>query len=450
MNRRDFVSSLATVGAAFATGSRLFGSDRPVSPRVGLIGCGWFGGLNLQSLVRYAGAEVISLCDPNAQALRTTLAEVAKSQSAVPRSFSDYRAMLDSARHDIVIVATPDHWHALPAIAAMQAGADVWLEKPIGVDVMEGEALVAAARKYQRVVQVNLQRRSNPIYAEARDKYLLSGKLGSLGLVEAYCYLNNRPADVMPAVEPPAHLDYERWTGPAPMLPFRSVIEARGWRAFQEYGNGVIGDMGVHFLDLARWMLGLGWPASVRSTGGIVVDKAATATISDTQRSVFSYPGLDLSWEHRTWGLSQIAARHWTDQWGVRFIGRHGTLNLTMLGYEFTPADDGAREGFHLCSKTGDLEHLDFSDWFGTYDETNRRHVGDFMTARAGRTRPVSDIEEGHISSACCQLANLSLELGRPLCYDPKSRTIPGDPEATRLLGRTYRRPWVHPNPATV
>jgi predicted dehydrogenase len=450
MNRRTFVSSLAVAGAAAATSARLFRAAPAKRPTVGLIGCGWFGGLNLQSLMQHAGVEVISLCDVNTRALQMTLSEVAKSQQEIPRTFADYRDLLASSRHDIIIVATPDHWHALPAIAAMRTGADVWLEKPVGVDVVEGEALVAAARKYDRVVQVNLQRRSNPVYAEARDRYLRSERMGAVGLVEAYCYLNNRPAEVMPEAEVPAHLDYERWTGPAPLLPYRAVIEEKGWRAFQEYGNGVVGDMGVHFFDLARWMLGLGWPESIRSTGGIRVDKVATATISDTQRSVFRYPGLDVSWEHRTWGLLQNRSRHWTDQWGVRFIGKGGTLNLTMLGYEFSPADGGPAEGFHLCSKTGDLENLDFSDWFGTYAETNRRHVTDFVRARYDRSRPVSDIEEGHISSACCQLANLALELDRPLAYDPKTRSVPGDAEATRRLARAYRRPWVHPDPTTV
>src|SRR5260221_4924700 len=151
MNRRTFVSSLAVAGAAAATSSRLFSADAKSRPKVGLIGCGWYGGGNLQSLMENAAVDVVSLCDPNTNALKNTLAAVAKLQPAgVPRTFAGFREMLASTHHDIVIVATPDHWHALPAIAAMQAGADLLLEKPISHDVIERDALVASARTYRR------------------------------------------------------------------------------------------------------------------------------------------------------------------------------------------------------------------------------------------------------------------------------------------------------------
>ena len=450
MNRRTFVSSLAVAGAAVATGSRLFSADQKTKPTVGVIGCGWFGGVILESFAANTPVNFISLCDVNEHSLQTTLKLVAKFQPDIPKTFVDYREMLAAGKHDIIIVATPDHWHALPAIAAMKAGADLYLEKPVSIDVIEGEALVAAARKYGRVVQVHTQRRSNPLYTEARDKYLRSGKLGKIGLVETYSYLAGRPAGIMADAPVPPHLNYDMWTGPAPLLPYKALKEVRGWRAFLEYGNGQIGDLGVHMIDQVRWLLGLGWPESIRATGGIYVDKNATANISDTLRSVFHYPDLDVSWEHRTWGGSSIPPRHWSDQWGARYIGKNGTLNLTMLEYVFTPADGGPREGVHMLSKTGNLENIDFSQEGGAYVETEKRHVLDFMQARETRARPISDIEEGHISSACCELANLSQQLGRALVYDPKTRTITGDAEATQLLARSYRAPWIHPDPTTV
>lgn len=450
MNRRHFVSSLALAGALAATRSRLFGAETRPRLKVGMIGCGWFGGVNLRSLSESAPIEVVSLCDPNQNALKDTLKAVAAFQAEVPKTFADYREMLASTAHDIVIVATPDHWHALPALAAIKAGADVLLEKPISVDVMEGEALVAAARKYQRVVQVNTQRRSTRCLAEARDKYLRSGRLGSIGLVETYSYLHGRPGEIMPETAPPAHLDYELWTGPAPLRPFTPPLESKGWRAFTEYGNGQIGDLGVHMFDCVRWMLDLGWPQSISSTGGIYVDRNATANISDTQRSIFRYPGLDVSWEHRTWGPSPIKSPNWFDLWGARFIGDKGTLTITIFGYEFAPAEGGPREGVHMLSKTGNLENIDLGKYESAFKEFQNAHVHDFLQARETRSRPVADVEQGHISSASCILANLAQELGRPLAYDPKTRTIPGDAEATRRLARTYRGPWIHPDPATV
>ena len=217
-----------------------------------------------------------------------------------------------------------------------------------------------------------------------------------------------------------------------------------------EYGNGQIGDLGVHMFDCVRWMMDLGWPGTISSSGGIYVDQHASSNISDTQRSVFHYPDLDVSWEHRTWGAAPIPQRDWTDLWGARFVGTKGTLTINLLGYEFTPADGGAREGFHLLSKTGNLENVDFSAQGSAVSDIQKTHVQDFMKARKTRSRPVADVEEGHISTACCVLANLALELGRPLRYDPATRTVVGDTEATRRLSRTYRAPWVHPDPATV
>jgi len=449
MNRRSFISSLAVAGAAATLPSRILASDTKPRARAALIGCGWFGGVALESIADQ-GVEFVALCDPNQSALAHTLQLVAKHQSAAPKTFGDYREMLASGSYDIVVVSTPDHWHALAAIAAMKAGADVFLEKPISLDVIEGEALVAAARKYQRVVQVNTQRRSTRCLADARDQYLRSGKLGAIGLVETYSYLPGRPSDIFPDVSAPPHLDYELWTGPAPLRPFTAPKESKGWRAYMEYGNGQIGDLGVHMVDCARWMLDLGWPQSISSTGGIYVDKEASANISDTQRSVFHYPNLDLSWEHRTWGAPSVPQQNWTDLWGARFIGKKGTLEVTIFGYTFTPADGGAREGFHLLSKTGNLENIDFSGFGGAMVEIQKAHAADFMKARETRARPVADVEEGHISTASCILANLAQELGRPLSYDPKSRTVPGDAEATRRLARAYRAPWQHPDPEHV
>lgn len=453
MNRRTFVSSLAVAGAAVAASSKLTAAGAKPKVRLGIIGCGWYGGVNYEAFARVVDLTVVSLCDPNTNNIKKTQEAVAKHQTTVPLAFADYREMLGAEPLDVVIVATPDHWHALPAIAAMKAGADVYLEKPISVDVMEGEALLAAARKYNRIVQVNTQRRSNPLFLEARDKYLRSGRLGKIGLVESYSYLGLEgwSSGPIPDAPVPEHLDYDLWTGPAAMLPYKAIMEDRGWRSFMEFGNGIIGNVGVHMLDKVRWLLDLGWPQSISSTG-LRYAKESFSNTTDTLRSVLQYPDLDVSWEHRMWGLSPIPQRHWSDQWGARFIGSEGTLNVTSLEYAFTPADGGPREGVNMCSKTGNLENVDLSVAGRAYTETENRHVQDFMSAREqrGEKLPVADIEQGHISTACCILGNLSYDLGRPLAYDPETRTVPGDAEATRLLARAYRGPWVHPDPATV
>lgn len=449
MNRRTFVSSLATAGAAVAATPKVLSAEagREKTPTIGLVGCGWFGEVDLGYLVQVSGGEVVSLCDVNSHALEQLAEQVQQSQRNEPGRFSDFREMLASRKHDIVIVATPDHWHALPAIAAIEAGADVFLEKPTSVDVLEGEALVAAARKHNRVVQVNTQRRSWDLVRRVRDEFVRTGRLGRIGIAETFFFTGRWSPEPFVEKPVPAHLDYDFWTGPAPVMPFVGVQELRGWRNFMEYGNGFAGDMGVHMVDAARFMLDLGWPESVTGIGGIYVPEGWRGNRSDTLHAVMQYPGLRMSWEHRAWGASPIKARHWTENWGIRLVGTKGTLDMTSFMYQFTPRGGGGGEPelFHELAIDGDPTNPDYSKWEAGFDAPSMAHVRDFLDAREKRTRPVADVEENHISSSCCILANMSQQLGRSLSYDPATRTIPGDIEATNLLARPYRSPWKHP-----
>jgi predicted dehydrogenase len=358
-----------------------------------------------------------------------------------PRTYGDYREMLKEKDLDVVMVETPDHWHALPMIAACEAGADVWVQKPISVDVMEGKAMLDAARKHSKVVQVVTQRRSTPHLVEAKREYLDTGRLGKIGLVETYCYYHMRTRENPPDAKPPEHLDYEMWTGPAPMRPYNRLVHPRSWRAFMEYGNGIVGDMCIHMFDMVRWMLDLGWPKRISSSGGIFVQKTSKSNITDTQSITFAYPDFDVLWQHRTYGPSPDPQY----PWGATFYGERGTLKASVMGYDFIP-------------QGGKAVHKDVTYELDKYpeDKTEKdleRHVApalrahwlDFLKAREGRTRPVADIEQGHISSACCILANISQKLGRTLTWDPATHQVVGDEEANRLLKRPYRQPWRHP-----
>src|SRR5437868_1383182 len=302
MNRRQFLHAGAATLALSAGGYSAEFADR--KPRVGLIGCGWYGKCDLFRLIQVAPVEVVSLCDVDKKMLAEAADLVAQRQKSKkkPRTYADYRQLLKEKDLDIVLVGTPDHWHALPTIAAVEAGADVYVQKPISVDVAEGQAMVAAARKHGRVVQVGTQRRSTPHLIEARDRIVKEGRLGKVGLVEIYCYYHMRNRENPPDETPPANLDWEMWTGPAPMRPYNRIAHPRGWRAFMEYGNGIVGDMCIHMLDMVRWTLGLGWPKSVTSNGGILVEKGLKANISDTQLATFNYGDLDVIWQHRTYG----------------------------------------------------------------------------------------------------------------------------------------------------
>jgi predicted dehydrogenase len=363
----------------------------------------------------------------------------------MPRTYGDYRQMLKEKDLDVVLVATPDHWHALVALAAMEAGADVYLQKPISVDVVEGEAILAAARKHGKVIQVGLQRRSTPHLVEARETIIRPGKLGKVGLVEIYCYYHMRATENPPDQPAPDYLDWDLWTGPAPLRPYNPLAHPRGWRAFKEYGNGIVGDMCVHMFDMTRWLLDLGWPKRIASTGGIFIDRRSKANIPDTQTATFDYGDLSIVWQHRTWGDPPDPKY----SWGATFYGDRGTLKASVYGYDFIPSGPGQPvhrdvtyeyEQFPEDRTEKDLErHV---------TPALRRHMRDFLHAVDTRGRPVADIAEGHISTASCILANRALELGRTLTWDPVKGRVVGDEQANRLLRRPYRGPWVHPEPA--
>lgn len=446
MNRRRFLRLSGAAGLAFSTlGSFSYAADSGgPRKRVGLIGPGWYGKCDLIRLIQVAPVEVVSLCDVDRRMLSEAADLIGARQDSKkrPRTYTDYREMLREKDLDIVLIATPDHWHALNAIAAIEAGADLYLQKPISVDVAEGKAILDAARKHQRVVQIGTQRRSTPHLIEARDRVIREGKLGKIALVEICCYYHMRSRDTSPPSAPPEHLDFEMWTGPAPLRPYHRAMHPRGWRAFMEYGNGIVGDMCVHMLDMVRWMLDLRWPNTIASSGGILVDKASVANISDTQTATFAFDGLEVVWTHRSWGEAPDPKY----PWAAVLYGDKGTLKASVNSYDFTPLGGGTPlRGEALFEYEKYPEDRTEKDLERHVASAIRGHMIDLVKCIETRGRPVADVEEGYISSTSCILANLSLQLGRSLKWDPVKHEVAGDPEANRLLRREYRRPWIHP-----
>jgi predicted dehydrogenase len=455
MTRREFVTSGAAAGLALsAAGYHVAAAEKPL--RVGLIGTGWYGKCSLYRLIQVAPTlDIVALCDVDKRMLAEasrSLTERAKATKE-PQQYGDYRKMLKDHPFDVVMVETPDHWHALPMIAAVEAGADVWVQKPVSADVAEGKAMVAAARKHNKVVQVVTQRRSTPHLIEARDKVIKAGKLGKIGHVEICCYVHMRNNGDPPVKKPPEHFDYEMWTGPAPLRPYDSppnpnawnepLPHRRWWRTFMEYGNGIMGDMCIHMLDMVRWMLDLGWPKQVSSSGGILVQKGGRSNISDTQDATFDFGDLQLVWQHRTWGNP-------TDPeypWAAFIYGDKGTLKASVNKYEFFPAGkkEPAMTGMPLYEYDKFPEDQTEKDLEKHVASALRWHWKDFLKARETRGKPVADIEQGYISSASCILANHSMQLGRALKWDAATQQVVGDDAANKLLKRPYRAPWVHP-----
>ena len=261
MDRRGFLTAGSVTGAAAMASVATHAHAAEGKPRqVALIGCGWYGKCDLLQLLNVEPVEVVALCDVDSQMLNEAadLIQSRQKSGKRPKTYGHYERLLAEHDLDIVLVDTPDHWHALPMIAAVEAGADVWVQKPTGCDVLESKAMLDAARKHNRVVQVGTQRRSTPHLIDAKQKVVEQGLLGTIAHAEVCCYYHMRTSKNPPDSQPPAHLDYETWTGPAPLRPYNELVHPRSWRAFMEYCNGIVGDMCVHMLDLVRWQLGLG------------------------------------------------------------------------------------------------------------------------------------------------------------------------------------------------
>lgn len=450
MNRRQFISTSAAAAAVISSGSLHADEFGHMKKRVGLIGCGWYGKCDLLRLIQVAPIDVVSICDVDSQMMDAAADLIASRQISKkrPRTYGDYRELLKERDLDIALIATPDHWHALPMIEAVKAGVDVYVQKPTSVDVVESQAMLAAAGKYGRVVQVGTQRRSTPHLIEAKREIVDAGRLGRISHAEVCCYYHMRARGNPPVIDPPAHFNYEMWAGPAPKAPHTKVIHPRSWRAFMEYGNGIVGDMCIHMLDTVRWMLDLGMVHRVSSSGGILMDKESIANISDTQTATFEFEGLNVSWTHRSWGSPPDPEY----PWAFFIYGENGTLKGSVQKYEFIPRGKGGKgvkkdvvyelEAFPEDKTEKDLEkHV---------APAIRVHMKDFLRCVESRKAPVADIRQGVDSTVACILANLSMDLGRDLRWDQEKGRVIGDDEANKRLARAYRKPWTHPTPESV
>ncbi len=450
MKRREFLK--AGIGAAASLSALQVGAfavenEKPL--RVGLVGTGWYGKTDLFHLLQVAPVEVVGLCDVDRKMVDEAADLIAQRQPSKKRPpvYGDYRVFLKEQKPEIALIGTPDHWHCLPMVEACQAGADVYVQKPISYDVVEGQAMVAAARKYDRTVQVGLQRRSTPHLLEARDKFITSGKLGKIAYVDIHSYYGGGgkfPADE----DPPEYLDWDMYVGPASWRNYNPKIHPLKWRAFREFSNGQTGDLCVHFFDAIRYFLDLGWPKQIASSGGILMrSPESKVNTHDTQTALFDYGDVQVVWNQRNWGQNPEPDY----PWGATLYGDKGTLKISVWKYDFIPKGAGTPE------------HGDWLDERDQYPEDEqhkrtelfaapgtRRHMLNFLEARREGKRPVADIEQGHVSSACCILANLSMELGRGLRWDNEKGKVIDDDEANRRLARQYRGDWRHPTPEDV
>lgn len=443
MKRRDFLKAglFGLAGSALPLYSEEM-ADKTL--RVALIGAGWYGKVDLFRLLQVAPVEVAALCDVHRPRLEQAAELTAARQVSgkKPALYGDWRDLLDREPLDLVLIDTPDHWHALPTVAALKKGISVWVQKPIGADVAECRAMAEAARQSGAATQVGLQRRSTPHLIDVKKRFFDSGRLGKIAQVDIFSYYGM--GDVLGDPEnPPEGFDYEMWTGPAPMRPFYPLKASGGWRQFMEYGNGTLGDMGVHMFDMTRWLMGLGWPRRVLSAGGRYVHTRGVQTIPDTQTVVFGYDGLNVIWNHRHWGVLPDPDY----PWGACFHGENGLLKVSVLRWDFIP------KGKSEPAESGEVVY-ELDEYPIDKEEERvelfaapgiRRQMKDLLTGISEGKKTVCPIEEGAISSASCILGNISMTLGRTLEWDPETWSVADDDQANALLAREYREGWVHP-----
>lgn len=450
MNRRSFVRGTLAASALAHFNFHVRAADKAGRKfRTALVGCGWWGGNIVGEAIASGQCEIVGLCDVDTRQIDSTVERLATLTRDQPRKYRDYRELLEKEKPDIVIVATPDHWHALPTIAAVKAGAHVYVDKPIAHTIGEGRAMVNAARATGRVVQVGTHRRASPHVQSGRE-FIRSGKAGEIGMIR--CHLNlggTGPEQPLSTQAVPAELDWDMWCGPAPLRPYnggdprrpenqnRGAIHPRGHRQYLDYANGYIGDAGIHWFDQVLWITGEKWPKRVFSTGGrpikggaILTQNEQTSDAPDHQVASYVFERFTMTWESRQFGGNHSEKG---DVAGAYFYGTKGTFHLGHRGgWTFYPAD-----GSNPLHQDAKLNQPD--------GQNIRELWADFVDAIKTGKRPLSDIEDGHWSTNCSLLGMISYRIGRSIEWDGANERIVGDDAANKLLRREYRKSWEYP-----
>jgi predicted dehydrogenase len=429
VNRRRFLKqTCVTAGAASLSAARYAAAANAPNEkvRVAVMGLRERGKRLASLFAEQPDVHIAALCDIDDAVVALALKVVAEHQDATPLVVKDVRKLLDERSLDALVIAAPNHWHALAAVWACQSGKDVYVEKPASHNIVEGRRMVEAARKYNRIVQHGTQRRASPHWTAAAE-YVRSGKLGRVAMARAWIIRPRKNLGRPPDAPVPAGVDYDLWLGPAPQRRFNPNRFHYNWNWFWDYGGGELPNNGVHMLDMARLGLGVDAPTTVVSSGGKLVFDDAQET-PDTQVVSYEFPGAVLVWEHRCWsnfgllneeGLVRIGG-------GVIYYGDKGSLVVNDKGWNVTV--DGKVVESHSGS------------------EDSQGLIRDFLDCVKSRQKPLADIEIGHLSTTLAHLGNISQRVGRKLSWDAARERFPQDEEASELLGRTYRPPFVMPD----
>jgi len=445
LTRRDFLrrSGTAVAGMGLAAAASVSKTSparagAAASPNgrlaMGFIGLGGRGSYLMRKTLADDLADIVAVSDVATANMDDAAKQIEKKQNKEPQKLQDFRKLLELKEVQAVLIATPDHWHPLQTILACQAGKDVYVEKPISRDIAEGLAMIKAVRDNKRICQVGLMQRSGEDFKNA-IAHVHSGKLGKIAFVRAWFVRKREDMGNPPDGTPPPGVDWDLWLGPAPKVPFnparyRMDLGAGpygSWRWFWDYAGGQLCDWGPHMLDVVRWGLKVGMPISAEGNGGKLVFKDCREC-PDTLEVVYEYPGVSVLWEHRQWTdrAPEPGRYH-----GIEFFGDKGTLFVDRTGWEVFPEAGGEKAGVPGTvgqEKTADSEH-----------------IANFVECCKTRKDPIVPIEEGFMTTATCQLGNISFRSGTKVLWDDAAKTILNNPEAMKYFGRPYRDPWKLP-----
>jgi predicted dehydrogenase len=412
LTRRHFLATgAATLAVPTILPRSVFGANEAVV--AGFIGVANQGTPNLKNFVLH-GAKVGAVCDVDRKHLAAAV-KLAEDQGSKAEAFGDYRKMLDRKDIDVVVVTTPDHWHALPTVHACEAGKDVYCEKPLSLTVAEGRKMVEAARKNDRIVQTGSQQRSARVFQEA-VALLRAGKIGKIQTIQIGIPLVNLKGEVVPDSAPPPELDYDFWLGPAPKRPYNAQHVHYNFRFFWDYSGGQMTNFGAHDVDIAQWVLGMDDSGPVAVEAVVTFDPQKRFEVPASGRITYQYDN----------GVTMVVGQAQKDiVGGCTFIGSEGTLHVDRKKLTSTPED--ITKDISIPAKEMHVP---------------ANHHKNFLDCVKSRKRPVADVEIGHRSATACHLGNISARLGRKVRWSPSAEQIIGDDQAAAMLSRPYRSPW--------
>jgi predicted dehydrogenase len=431
MDRRNFIRTTSAgiaASAAFSAMPLMGIARQQATYKVALIGSGWWGMNILGEAMASGRSKVVALADVDRNQLNPAIEKVEKLTGGKPKGYTNYKEMLQKEKPEIVIVATPDHWHALAAIDALNSGAHVYCEKPICHTINEGKAMVKAAQSTGKVVQIGLHRRASPHNISANE-FLRSGKAGKIGSVKCFINYGGGPGQKTPDSEVPEGMDWDMYCGPAQLVPFNKTIHPRGFRQHLNFANGTISDWGVHWFDQVLWWTEEKAPKRIYSSTARRIREDSTDA-ADTQIAVYDFESFTLHWENRNYAGN----RQEGPAVGCYFYGTEGVLHLGWTdGWTFYPVNN-KKEIIHVDPVLHEPDQQNIKELWA-----------DFLKVIESKGQTINPMINGQLATNISLLAMVSAKAGRSIEWDGDKQEVINDPEANKLLSREYRKGYEYP-----